>query len=899
MIQRILVISFCLLPAIVATPALAGGREDLYAAIELERVQGDLAGALELYRRAAASGVSEIVPTARLGEGRCLRLLDRTMEARQVLTALKGTEVAAAAERELAKLSRPQQEDPVPESESPTRAPTETPAEAQARDQENRAALAKWYLSQARSVYRGARFNEAREWVRRALEVEPTNPKARELLLRLGDAPDDRGRLIRELFRLLDEERRLRLDDLSMRADALLSTGQELLLQGNLDDAVARFTECIALLDAIPTFDTDLSVRRERAVLFRDQAVLRGGHAPESPAPVPPTPPAASQRWRDTLGALLLDLGSARRPGDRLLRVYDLSGFAGPGREGPVGPGQLTVTEGHPSPGDLLENLVPKLVQPDSWNAGGHLLRAQGTDLVLYAPEELQASVQSLLTRIGTRQDPAARLTILAVAVAPHSLARAADVAETRFALNGSGAFAVLTAEQYVRLTEVLLKREHAETLGRLEVTVPPERTLGVEQVRTLNLEAPSDEDGEPVLASLRYGFSAALLPIWTANGFGLAVRAETRIPGEALSLPARTTGTFQVPSLATESIEAAAVIPPGGALVLAGLANPFEQRSLAGRKSLVLLISPSSTTQAPAAQAPTDGSPGEVDAETPLAVDLGDLFLKIGDEPAPPFRGSPPIPVESRTGFLLSWLDDAIGGELRGHAENSLTIGQGVVWVHGDLEFKERVQVLVKSLVAGSNRVVSLRIRAARISSREETRLFRGLTPAGRVVRGDGVRVHLLTGDDRRRVVYEIAGSEGRLSTLPRVADARSTQLVNVSRVTTSRYLRGHVAEGGIRRPIYDQVDEGIAVELRPVVLEDGVIDLSIGVRVARILDRGAAGAAPEMPGAARPLQAISSVTVRAALTMEETLMIAGIPAPTPIRGGRDRLVLLVEMTK
>ena len=83
---------------------------------------------------------------------------------------------------------------------------------------------------------------------------------------------------------------------------------------------------------------------------------------------------------------------------------------------------------------------------------------------------------------------------------------------------------------------------------------------------------------------------------------------------------------------------------------------------------------------------------------------------------------------------------------------------------------------------------------------------------------------------------------------------------------------------------------------QLRPVVLEDGVLDLSVTIRVARILDRGAAGAAPGIPGSSRPLQAISSATVRAAITGEETLMIAGMPAPTPIRDDRDRLVLLVE---
>ncbi len=420
-----------------------------------------------------------------------------------------------------------------------------------------------------------------------------------------------------------------------------------------------------------------------------------------------------------------------------------------------------------------------------------------------------------------------------------------------------------------------------------------------MEQLRTLNLEAPPDETGEPVLRELGYGFSADLLPVFTPRGFGLAVRAETRIPGGVLSLPARTSTSFQVPSLARERIEAAAVVPPGGALVLAGLSNPFEQGSFAGHRSLVLLFSLSPTGPGSPAAKPPAAGPAEVKGGRATAVDLGNLFPAIADEPAPPFHGSPPIPGESRTGFLLSWLAEATGADLRGRSGNSLTIGQGVIWVHGDPGFKKQVKALVEQLLAGTGEVVRMRVRAARLSSREESRIFRGLATAGRVVRGEGVRVHLLAGEERRRVVYEIAGSEGRLSLLPRVAEARSTQLVSVSRITTSRYLRGHVAEGGVTRPVYDLVDEGLAVELRPIVLRDGVIDLTVGVRVARILDRGPAGAAPAASGSGRPLQALSAAEVRVPLTGGETLMISGIPAPTPITGDRDRLVLLVETAK
>jgi tetratricopeptide (TPR) repeat protein len=877
-----------------SAPLLAGGREDLYAAMEAERVAGDLEGALHLYRRAANSEIAEIIPVARLGVGRCLRRLGRTEEARKTLEALTGTEVAAAARRELGKLEQTGEPAVPPEVVEPG----ELPAEERAREQEHRAALTKWYVSQARSAYRETRYEEAREWVRRALELQPTNREAREILLHLGDTPDDRGRLLREIFRLLDSERRLRLDDLMLRANALLSTGQAMLLQGDLDTAVERFVECIALLDANPSFDPDLASRRDNAVQFRDQAVLRGGSLPETMPEIPPDT-TASDRWRDTLRALFLDLGSPRRPGDRLLRIYDLGGFAGSERGEPPTAGQLSISEDRPFPGPLIAELIPSVVGSQAFARGRHLLRAEGSDLILYAPEEIQNEVQHLLTRLGARQDPAARLSVIALAASSPSLARAASEAEAVFEPRGEGAFAVLDSDHLMRLLDVLTSREHAEVLGRLEVTVLPERTVGVEQSRTLNIQAPPNESGEPLFSRLRYGFQAAILPVWTKGGLGLSVSATATFPAEPLMLPAAPAGTFQVPSQARESVVAAGVIPPEGALAVAGLGNPFDQRSLAGRKSLLLLFVPSSTAVpavSPETEDPFGGDPG---APGPVSVDLGDLAAGIGDEPAPPFRGGPPMPEESRTGFLLSWLAEAVGSDLTNRPGNTLTVSQGVVRIHGDADFAEQVKALIKGLTAQSDRLVTIRIRAARVSTGEESLLFRGLSTTGRVIRGQGVRVHVLRGDERRRVVYEIAGAEGRLSRLPRVADARSTQLVNVSRVTTSRYLRGTVAENGKRRPVYDLIDEGLAVELRPVALSGGVIDLSVGVRVARILDRGSAGAAPRESGPERPLQVISAAQVRAALSPEETLMITGLPAPTPTEGRRDRLVLLVETVK
>ncbi len=49
-------------------------------------------------------------------------------------------------------------------------------------------------------------------------------PEARRLLAVLGDTLGERERLVREVLKLLDMERRIRLDDLRLQVDALISS---------------------------------------------------------------------------------------------------------------------------------------------------------------------------------------------------------------------------------------------------------------------------------------------------------------------------------------------------------------------------------------------------------------------------------------------------------------------------------------------------------------------------------------------------------------------------------------------------------------------------------------------------------------------------------------------------
>jgi hypothetical protein len=357
-------------------------------------------------------------------------------------------------------------------------------------------------------------------------------------------------------------------------------------------------------------------------------------------------------------------------------------------------------------------------------------------------------------------------------------------------------------------------------------------------------------------------------------------------VPGPALRLPAATRGEFQVPSLAREEAEGVGVARSGGGIALAGLRNPFADRPSSPRSGLLLIVRAAGAT--PPREAPPEPAP-EAGPEGPTAIDLAGLDTVVADDPAPPFRGEPPRPARSRAGFLLQHLRHELGDAFPGGGDASISIGRGLVWVGGDPELAARVREVLDTLSGHRDRVVTLRVRAARISAAEELNLMGGLPGGGDVLSGEGVRTFRLSGEDRRRVSYFAAGARGRIPLLTGIVAARSTQLVNLSRITRFRYLSEfRTDEGGSAWPVYDSVDEGVVVEARPVVLGEESVRVLLGVRVARILARETESPSP-------PLQAVSSTQIRATLAPDEGLLVAGLPAPTPLRERRDRLVVLV----
>jgi tetratricopeptide (TPR) repeat protein len=866
-----------LLLAGLPVPLARGGEDALFRALELERTEDDPEGALALFQEAADTRDPEARTAAMLGMARCLRRLARPAEARDLLSALlAGALPPEAIEAARGELERVRRVLAAARIDEPSAGDDEEARRRAERERAHRAELAAYALSQGRVLFREGRMEEAREWVLRALTQDSASEEARELLVRLGRTPGARERLALDVLRMIDLERQVRFEEVLRRADGLLAEGEEMLLRGVPERAGERFLDCRDLVDSQPAFRAGLVLRRERAEDGLRRAALRGA----TPKPRPPLPPAdePQDRFRETLRSLLGDLVAPDLPGGRRLAIHSLAGFLDPTLREAVRPGQFGPRAQRPLPGPLFALAVTPLLDPGGFGEGGNLIRQGGEELLVVAPDGTQSAVAEVLRRAAARQDPPVRLRFELVAVEPPAAARAAAEVSAVFEASKDGARAVLARAEADRFRDLCVR--FGEVLGEARITVPPERTEGLALERQLNLIAgPAVEEA----GTLLHGVSLEVLPLRSGETVALALLAEVSFPAGALLLPSSAGGERQVPSLARERAAAAVLLSEGQTVVLAGLRNPFATRGAAEHGALFVLVTVEG--EGPAASPVTP--PREAG---PVAVDLLGLDREVTDEPSPPFRGEAGHAPENRATFLLSVLRERLGaGALAG---TSLSLTPGVVWVAPRDDLPERVRAVLAELKDGATKVVGVRVRAASISSAEEANLLRGLVPGGTVLEGDGVRAFLLAGEDRRRLTYFAAGAEGRIPLLSGLAAARSTQLANIARVARTTFLRDlRQGEGGRTWPVYDCVDEGLAVDFRPVLLPAGTVDLSATARVARVLDAGG-----EAPGSRSPVLAISLAEVRATLGPEESLLLTGLPAPTPVAARRDRLLVLLE---
>jgi len=860
---------------LLAATAVADSRSDLFRALDLERAEGDYPAALTLYRRAAESKDPAVRAEARLGEARCLRLTGKTEEARTILEVLAKSgapeKFRAAARAELAKL--PGKTEPPPVEPEPPTDPDEKARIEREMDERFRRELAGFFVSQARAFLREVRYDDARERLAQALSLDPTHAEARALFRELGDTPGGRERLIREVLKLLDYERELRLAELTAEADARIAAGEESLRNGELDEAAFRFDSCVRLLDANAELAADLPGRRERAAELRKRSVTRGGKVPDRTE----TAPVSDARpWRESLRALLVEMASAP-PGTSHLRIHDVIPPPGP-PAGETGPDRF-VPRGRPDDAlDLMARVLAGRRRPDRF------VRRIGQGLAVSGPPEFQEAVTAELSLINTRQGRPIRLRAFAVALSPDDLSLVHGVVDFIDTEGIARSGTVTNPDQAERFVERLISPEVGDLVAQADLILLPGGSVRLEKMRVLNLPVP-DIAAASGPRRIDYGVAFSLLAHRDRSGaIRIAVDGETTGVGSLLRLPVRGQ-TLAVPERPRSEFALDGSVPEGGAWFVAGLMSPFR-RDGEGSRSTMLLIFRVLAPGEGAADAPAP--PAE---KGPTPVDLGGLEARPADDPSPAFRGEGPRATESREGFLHRHLWRVLGEK---EAKGTLTLSHGAVWVNDGEDLLARTRAAVSALNAQQSRLVRIRVRAAVLTTAEENRIASGRPPTGAVLAGEGVRIAAVSGEDLRRIGYLMSGAEGRYPLLRERLYARPTQLVHALRTTRYTYLSGFFPARETSFPVYDSVEEGLAVEVRPLFGEKGGIDLALRLRVARVLDREDPEGQNVRPE--RPVLTLSEARITATARPGSALLVTGLPAPTPVRDRRERLVLLVE---
>ena len=121
----------------------------------------------------------------------------------------------------------------------------------------------------------------------------------------------------------------------------------------------------------------------------------------------------------------------------------------------------------------------------------------------------------------------------------------------------------------------------------------------------------------------------------------------------------------------------------------------------------------------------------------------------------------------------------------------------------------------------------------------------------------------------------------------------------MSVVRATRLTFLEEYRRDGrNTLWPAYAEAEQGLAVDLRPVVLADGRVDLHLTARVARIHPDAPGPPSPGgLPPVRSPVLTVADARVAALLDGKTTLLLSGLPAPTPQRDRRERLVLLADV--
>lgn len=708
--------------------------------LRLEKVEGDLPGAIELYKSALQDRSLDAARQAevRLRLAVCLWDLGEPRQAKPLAEAALNGDVLPPKLRRRAHalLKDIKRNAPPPASAGPSR-PAFDPAEAQRK-------VAQELLAEARRLREQGDEAGALLQVRLALRLHSKNADAQALRLDLENRLSEETRFVNDVLEVLNAWTEAETKAVRQRAFEFFDQARRAGKRSRLNQAETLYQKAISAIDESEfgnESDDLVDLRHRIEASWRD---LRSKHM----GPEQADPPIEERTRRPGLRAdfvnLLRRMLGFAAAGDQEYRILTIRiGRASLRPRRPRGGHRLHLLWNRiPSgwtPSSFASLLVPARVEPESWAEPGNLIEAHGSSLVVRNRPAVLRALQAQIRRIRNPDPQPLSVRLLAGSV-PHAAIESLEQRYGGLKPSTLGASPVLTRvfDPGTRLeTLIELLNESGADLNLARDGIHAELANGAPQ--TLFLAAPlAAAEGYDIRKDPtrrlpvpdRKAFYGLLLDMYPLQDPGkpaaLALRMRSRFPAAPLPLKEhgkRGERTLLHPRYLEQETAVFVELPAKGTLLVAGLVDPFAaaRRETDADTSYVLLWELGGTPSTDPAS--SNRVSGGADAtEDEAEVPMGELLLQVTDRPGPRFtedRGFvTPDPLEvlrERATFFEELIRSLLDTR-----EARIEPRKGVLYVPARLQ--DRAAAIIAALTEESRNAyeVRVRVRPVRINVRK-----------------------------------------------------------------------------------------------------------------------------------------------------------------------------------
>jgi len=802
----------------------------LFRARHAEIVQGDLQGAIGLYKQALEDTALDAAHQAgvHLRIATCYERLGNYQEAaHHLLPRMFAAQGVPDRTRRLAADVLRRVEERTPKQAPPP--PRPDPAAS-------RAALVRDHMAQARRFQESGNESRALYHVRRALELDPESGEARALRAELESRLSGTFRFVQNALSFLRRWSDARVASVSREADALLKEGLDHAARKHFNLAEGRFAEAIGLLDGCELLkDSDRLQELRQRIAFYWRRTREHYLGPKQADPRIPPATRRSTLVSDYLNHLQRMLSVVSGPDQEFRLLPVRTPRAGPVESGrqvePAGFELLRDTPSIWTASLFARGYLAARVAPASWAERGNFLDADPGMLVARNRPEVLNALQDELKRVEKPARHTMRARFLLVP-ASRELLEALEKEFGDFEVSHRGEspawYRVVPPHRSLDYISSFLIDHGAEVhpaRDRFEAILEngaPQTLFASKSVTSLGgVFARPGADREA-----RFGLLLDLYPLLDSTGrVALALRLSARLPVPPPALKERRTA----PGFLTQEAELAADMQPGATLIVAGLQDPFLNGPAVGGPLVCLL---------------SIGEAGEEAGKTPVGpggplgadISLRKLLLEIWDRPGPRrdpregFVASRPIEaLKARSRFLAGLIRSELDG-----SNPEVDVEQAVLRVAPAL--REDAAAIVAKLGRESDRryVILIESRAVQSSVLERWLERQG---AGRQPFGEAAVTYLPApeGDQALRSLPRIGkGSVFAPDTAWAKLTARGLQaryaLSARSRTVPAFESPDDLATGETRT-----VTEGLRITVRPYAW-DGVLHLVLAIETSKL---------------------------------------------------------------